>query len=494
MFLAPLTCVDQGVLMRGFEDPPPVTMPSPKPEQRPFRVPEIVTVLAEQPSRSTLPLDDLGRQRYSILDSLGLGDLATVEARVGQLSDDDLAALRYGFLDLAKCTLDRLIEQAGVPQPPTVIWADAGAPLRLLGATLMWADHYLMDDRVADQLATEAPPAHLADAISNLLEVRPLVEVGMIVPVLRHAATMFAGEKAYEQTKQDLGRTDLVEWVTNQLVMEGPTAKTALLFSVLDDEGLVNFFLHARIVGLDEENHTVLSRLLGPYDPKFDYDPWIAQCRRQTTASIIQHANLELAMADGFGASWVTLSPFRAKLLERRSDKQPEAQALVWAQVPHLEGGSALSLARVTADDVAVGALRERTRQAFAEMRHATPAERRERSADLAADLQYAAERLRRDMDRERRWKLAVPTGLSLAAIGLGATAGGLLVGGVVGALAAAAGLSPIRGDRLGRHEDASFALVLGDGLVEPRPTKGHPGGLHELSDTDFPRDIMATP
>jgi len=492
--VAPLTSISKDVLVRGFQDPPPITMPSPEPEQRPFRVPQIVTVLANQPSRSTVPLDELGRQRYAILDSLGLGDRATVKARLDQLSEDDLEVLRYGFLDLAKCTLDRLIEQAGSSEPPTVIWAGAAAPLQLLGATLMWGDHYLINDRLTDDLVVEQSPIGLAEGIDDLLEVRPLAELGMIVPVLRDAATLFAAQRAYDQTEHDLLRVDVVEWVMDQLVMEGPTGATALLFTLLDDDqGIVEFFLHARTVGLDHEKQMSLHRILGPYDPGFEYGPWIAQCRRQATATVIQEVNLELMMADAFGASWVTLSPFRAKLLERRSEGQADAQALAWADVPHLERASALSLARVAADDVAVTALRERTRQAFAAMRHATPQERREQAADLAAELRYAAERLRRDMDRERRWKLAVPAGLSLAAIGIGAATGGLLTGGVVGALVAAAGLSPLRGERLARNEDPAFALVLGKGLVEPRPTKSHPRGRHELHEVHFPRDITVT-
>jgi hypothetical protein len=326
------------------------------------------------------------------------------------------------------------------------------------------------------------------------LEIRPLVEVGLIVPVFRDAATTIAAQMAYEQTELDLARAELVEWAMSQLIMEGPTAKSALLFSVLDDdEESVNYFLHARFVSLDEESHMTWSRILGPYDSSFDYGPWIAQCRRQTAAGILQETNLEVAMAEGFGASGVTLSPFRAKLLERRSSQQSNVQDLVWTDVPHFERASALSLAEVAADDVAVGALRERTREAFAEMRHTPPAERRERAADLTAGLKYAAVTLRRDMDREKRCKVAVPTGLSVAAIGIGAAASGP-AGGVIGALVAAAGLAPLRADRLKRHEDPAFALVLGDGLVEPRPTTSHPGVPHVLSGGEFPLEIRATP
>lgn len=490
VFLSPTTSVLKSVLVDGMPNQP-VYMPSPEPVQRPLRVPTIAAAIAEQPPRSAVALADLGRQRFSILDGLGLANPDTVEQRVGELSDDDLEVLRYAFLDLARCTFDRLLADAAGAEPPTTIWAGTAPPLALLGATLMWADHYLVEDEVSTALCTYRRPARLADELRSLIEVRPLVEVGLVVPVLHEAAAVIAGDAAWEQTETDLQNSDLVAWVRSQLITEGPTATSALLFTVLDDDDHLNFYLHARIVALDEATHTVTSRLLGPYDPSFNYGPWIDQSERQTTAHILQEVNLQLAMADAFGASWVTRSPFKVRVLERRSDPQTEAQSLVWADVPHLQRASAIALARVAADDVAVGALRERTQQAFVAMRHATPAERREQAGDLAAELAHAAPTVRRDLEREGRWKLAFPAAAGTASVAIGAAVGGP-VGAVAGLFGLAAGLAPNLAD-LKRHEDPGYALVLGDGLVSPRgsassPTQG------TLSSVSFRHGSEATP
>jgi hypothetical protein len=81
VFLAPLTTIGADVLRRGFEHAPPMSLPSPEPEQRLLRVPDVAAALAEQPSRSTVSLAELGRMRYQILDDLGLNDPGTAQAR-----------------------------------------------------------------------------------------------------------------------------------------------------------------------------------------------------------------------------------------------------------------------------------------------------------------------------------------------------------------------------------------------------------------------------
>lgn len=491
VFLSPTTYVDKAVLLRI----PPgerVYLPDPDPVQRPLRVPALAEAMARRPKRTTVGLDQLGLQRFVILDGLGLSDLERLERRTAELTDTELEDLRYAFLDIAKCTLDTLLEGVAAPEPATAIWAGTSAPLAMLGATLLWADQYLVNDDVLASLCRDERSQSVARAIRELLAIRPLVEVGLIVPVLHDAATVMAGELAVAQTQVDLGNLELVQWVMDQLVVEGPTATSALLFSAIDDDELAQFFLHARIVHLDDATHSVTTRLLGAFDPSFDYDPWIEQCYRQTTARIIQEANLQLTMADAFGASWVTLSPFKARLLERRPTQTPDPQTLVWADVPHLQRASAVALAKVMADDTAVQALRNRTRQVFAATRTATPEERRAHAIDLGAELGFASEKLRREMDRDRRWKLAAPVGLTVASLAVGAAAGATAVGAVAGLLAAAAGLSPYISDHAKQHENPAYALLLGDGLVEPRPRPGT-GRAAELTDIDFPLGMTAT-
>ena len=61
-------------------------MPSEEPAQRPIRVPDIAAAVAEQPARSTVSLAELGRQRFVILEGLGLADPCRLEARIPELT------------------------------------------------------------------------------------------------------------------------------------------------------------------------------------------------------------------------------------------------------------------------------------------------------------------------------------------------------------------------------------------------------------------------
>ncbi len=159
VFLSPTTVIDKSFLVASMPGEP-VYLADPNPAQRPLRVPAIAAAMAERPKRTTVALDELGRQRFAILDGLGLGNSDQVDRRVAELTDAHREDLRYGLLDIAKCTLDRLFEEASAAQPRTTIWAGSSAPLTLLGATLLWADHYLVDDRIsaASGLRARRPP------------------------------------------------------------------------------------------------------------------------------------------------------------------------------------------------------------------------------------------------------------------------------------------------------------------------------------------------
>jgi hypothetical protein len=84
-----------------------------------------------------------------------------------------------------------------------------------------------------------------------------------------------------------------------------------------------------RIIAAEESTRHVLTQMLGPYDPGFDYGPWIAQTRREYIASVVQAVNKQVAVADAFSADWVTTSPFKRRLLMRRGGTPASAQALV---------------------------------------------------------------------------------------------------------------------------------------------------------------------
>jgi len=89
-------------------------------------------------------------------------------------------------------------------------------------------------------------------------------------------------------TEADLRTRSLIEWIDAQLVMEGPTARECVLYSAIDDdEQDVSFRAYPRIIAVDDASRHILQRMLGPYDPGFDYGPWIAQTRREHIASVV---------------------------------------------------------------------------------------------------------------------------------------------------------------------------------------------------------------
>jgi hypothetical protein len=54
----------------------------------------------------------------------------------------------------------------------------------MVGATLLWAHHYLVTDQVAELMISSQQPAALAGELRDLLALRPLIATGMVVPVL----------------------------------------------------------------------------------------------------------------------------------------------------------------------------------------------------------------------------------------------------------------------------------------------------------------------
>lgn len=272
------------------------------------------------------------------------------------------------------------------------------------------------------------------------------------------------------KTEEDLRRPELVLWLDQQLVVEGPTAREALLVWPVDDPETLMFFLHSHVnpSSVDEPTRTVWTRLLSPYDPSFDYTPWIQQCRRQTIARLLQEINSDLVGAETMGADLATLSPLRARVLEQIGHPTEPVAELVWAEIPQLSFASASALARIAADDVVVQALRHRVRQTFAAMRRADPVERRAQASDLRADLQYEAGRLSRRVSLERTWEALIGSVAALVDVAIGATLDPLAASAT--GLASLAVLGGARRSRAeARRENPAFALLLGDGMVRPR-------------------------
>ena len=107
---------------------------------------------------------------------------------------------------------------------------------------------------------------------------------GFVACVPKDLAVVLTNDIVIQTTEADLTRTDILNWVMGELQIEGPTAREALFLRARDGLGPDDetFFLHGRIdpTSLDDESRTFSTRMLGPYDPSFDYGPWIDQCRR----------------------------------------------------------------------------------------------------------------------------------------------------------------------------------------------------------------------
>jgi hypothetical protein len=443
----------------------PISIPSPEPAppaQPAPRVHPVVVKVTDVPARQpTVPLPEIGSLRFEMLAALGLAEHERLAARTATLTVEDFDELAYGVLDIAKASVDRLLEHAGTPSAPVVLWAEHDTATEVIGRTLLWADHYLVPDTLADELLrSRARPPDVERSARQLLALRPLIELGVVVPVPEDFATLLTARATHEATEADLQRPDLVSWVDQQLLVEGPTAREALIIGARDDvsRGGDSIYFHAHVEpdSLDAGTRTFQTRLLSPYQPDFDYGAWIAQTRRQTVAKLVQDVNRSVAVAETFGGHAVTRAPFRARLLRQKDVEPHPASAMVWADVPWLPAASPRLLAQVASEDSAVEALRARTRRAFDRAHGGDLAS----AADsLAGELDEAARQLEQDMRTTRSWSLLRPAPFMALSIGLGATTGPV---GALGALAGAIGSAlPAVGQMREQRRRPAYALVM---------------------------------
>lgn len=437
----------------------PIHMPSPDPVQRAQRVPELTTRLAALAARRpSVSLPELGRLRFELLDQMGLSEKQTVASRLAGFSADDIEALSYGVIDLAKSTLDRLLEQASGDEHEVILWAEPHDLIRLVGQTLLVADRYLARDPLMSALLRGAPARELGAPLGKLLELRPLVEAGLVVLVPDELGTVLTNDAVVAATERDLKRRELTDWVMGELSVDGPSARSVAFVSARDDlqRGPGMFYLHADIDASKlDETGLVGFHALHAYDASFDYRPWLAQCRRQSAAKLIQELNRELAIAEVFGGSFVTRAPFRARLLSRRGEDVGGPAATVWADVPWLPDVAAKDMVAISRNDETVEALRAEVRRAF---RFVEADRAHEAAVGLVADLERASEVLRRQIGRERAWTLAVPAGAAVGSMAIAATGG---IAAAAGAAVSAFGLAQYVAAAKARRANPAFAFVM---------------------------------
>lgn len=95
-----------------------------------------------------------------MLDQLGLGDPNRMAARLAQLSTTDLEDLRFAVLDIARPQWTACLRRQA-PLTPTAIWAAEADPAVAVGATLLWAGHYLSLLALANCRAGRGTPGPL---------------------------------------------------------------------------------------------------------------------------------------------------------------------------------------------------------------------------------------------------------------------------------------------------------------------------------------------
>ncbi|GFJ93100.1 SEC-C domain-containing protein [Phytohabitans rumicis] len=289
-----------------------LTLPTGRPEARPVDVPPAVkTLLDVSAPTEVLTLPVLGRHRFDLYEHAGF--------RSGHTGDRDLLADAISGLSVAVMHALAAMGRSRQSQP-TVLWNDDTEATRLLGQTLLWADHVCVADRVFDAIVNDRSDDALADALAHQERLRPLVEAGVVVPVPQELGVAAQATAVEQMTARDLRRAALVDWVRLQLVVEGPTAREAMLVTARDDtERWPRFWLYSRRGGEATARASMFGRpLLGTYDPNHNYEPWRQQVLDQATAWYVQRLNERLVTGETFTADYLTASPFEARLLARK--------------------------------------------------------------------------------------------------------------------------------------------------------------------------------
>jgi SEC-C motif len=471
VFISPDTSVAKAAFASA-EGPVTVTVQQPTPQAVPVRVDDAVRALAATAAADEpMTHADLGRLRYGILEVHGLADADALRAgRRDSTLRRVIPDIARGTLALARETVDRLATDAASGDRPVTLRLDAGNVSRFVGQTLFWADHYLAHDDLAGLAVSENDDADAwRRAIGRLLEVRPLVEAGLVVPVLDELAVAAVDAAINGVVADDLRRTDYVRWAEQQIVIEGPTAREAAFVHVVDDYAQDGwFYLLNRVVPCTAEDGsgTVEStgRLLNRYDPAEDYAPWLSTVRRQAVAELTKRLDTDLVVAEALGADLVTSSPFRARALRRRAGyPQPSGDynvsGAVWADVPWLPDAPPELLIKIASSDPRVEDLRRATSAALRTAADDDLASAAQAIADAAAELRAAGQRLGAGLRSQTLVNGAVSAGLSVGSVLVGGTVGAPLA--ASGVLAGAAALLPAFSGQVARRGTAPYAFWM---------------------------------
>lgn len=435
----------------------PILLHGDRPAQRPLLVPSRAEKLAaSSPSGIAKTLQEAGERRFDLLADYGLDKESTLDAQLSALSDSAIDDLIGELLELARDVVS-LLEQVR-SRDATLLWVDAQSIPRIIGETMLWADHYAIEDGLLDQiLQKRTRPEDLKTEIARQIELRPLIELGVVVPVPVDVATTLMRERIWQATEADLSNRELLTWIRTQVLLEGPTAREVIFAGAKDDGEAPHPFFFGRFESNDGDGHFT-TKSLGHFDPNFDYGPWIETIHKQFAGGVVQQVNTDLAIGEMSNGTYLTRFPFRARLLRRKGVAIGLADSIAEVSVPWFPDTNIETLARIAREDDAVADLR--TAVARATRRVSSAHDRQANIQDLVDDLAAdAAGALDKKLRRNRIWGAVIPVTALGGTIVLGATAGPVGLGGAL--LAAVASSTPLYTTTKDAHSQAAFTFWL---------------------------------
>jgi hypothetical protein len=433
----------------------PITMPTGRPEPVGVGFTNWEQNIADAASEDDEALDaaSVGGLRVEVLRKL---------AALPATADHPSENVRAAVYQLTAETVRTVAELAKLRPRRAVLWNQELDLAAFLGRTLLLADHVLYPDRVFEAIIRNGTSIELKRAAEKELRNAQLLAAGIAIPVPPGVAMAAQGRTAIDLTREDLAKTALVTWVRQQLILEGPTAREALFVRAIDDLATEpsKLWLHGHIdrTTLDPSSGRFGTKMLQPYDPDYNYEPWIKQVRDSAVSAFVQRTNERVVAADVFGAEYVSASLFEARLLRTRTraTRIRPAQAALWADIPELSDLSSPELTKILRNEDAIEDLRRQVRASLATARD--DAASIDALTGLTHELEAASHKLQRTAKSDRAWQAAIPAGLSTASMIVGGVTGGLA--GLGGALGALAGLAPYLSARMANRREAAYLFV----------------------------------
>ncbi|QOR71358.1 SEC-C domain-containing protein [Ruania alkalisoli] len=455
-FVSPSTSVADDALVDMMPGGTPITIPSggPEPSSISYTNWEADLAGALGNGANALSVEELGGLRVEVLRRLA-----------GMPSGDDTPPddITEAVLQLAAATICTVAQLAQQTPRQTMLWNQELDVAQFLGRTLLLADHVLYPDHVFRTVRSNPTMRRLKEVAASELMNAELLASGIAIPVPPGVAMAARGPTVQELTARDLKVTALTDWVRRQLILEGPTAREALLVRAADDLAReeARFWLHARTDpdSVDRQTRHFTMTMLQPYDPEFNYEPWINQVKDSAVGAFVQRTHERVVAADVFGSEYVSASLFEARLLRRRERdvRIAEAQAALWADIPELTSLSSPDLAKLLKNEHAVDDLRRQVRASLKTAR--SDGDSVDAITELANQLEAASHKLQKTAMTDRGWQAVIPGGVAVATMVVGGITGGLAGAGVA-APAALTALSPYLGARLNMRREAAYLFV----------------------------------